>query len=173
QEAADLGAPVVRRGEEGGAPRPQRLIGCLAVGHSRRNGVTDLIGVGGGRETTVGLSAVGPPPLTSRSQVPANRSTTWVTRGPRPPPAPPQGRPPPPRAGAHPPGRVRAGGGRGIDPADGAARRPPVLKTGGATRHPDASAAEATPPGGARHPLHGAASPITRGCSQRILHLTA
>src|SRR5215468_6440938 len=27
----------------------------------------------------------------------------------------------------------------GIEPADDAARRPPVLKTGGATRHPDAS----------------------------------
>jgi hypothetical protein len=32
----------------------------------------------------------------------------------------------------------------GIEPADDAKRRPPVLKTGGATRHPDASAAEAT-----------------------------
>src|SRR6516165_12022238 len=28
----------------------------------------------------------------------------------------------------------------GIEPADDAARRPPVLKTGGTTRHPDASA---------------------------------
>src|ERR1017187_5315750 len=32
----------------------------------------------------------------------------------------------------------------GIEPADDAARRPPVLKTGGATRHPDASAADPT-----------------------------
>jgi selenide, water dikinase len=32
----------------------------------------------------------------------------------------------------------------GIEPADDVARRPPVLKTGGATRHPDASAADTT-----------------------------
>jgi hypothetical protein len=32
----------------------------------------------------------------------------------------------------------------GIEPADDAARRPPVLKTGGATRHPDASGADVT-----------------------------
>src|SRR5216683_3577777 len=32
----------------------------------------------------------------------------------------------------------------GIEPADDAARRPPVLKTGGATRHPDASRADVT-----------------------------
>src|SRR5262249_17162340 len=32
----------------------------------------------------------------------------------------------------------------GIEPADDAARRPPVLKTGGATRHPDASADDTT-----------------------------
>ncbi len=32
----------------------------------------------------------------------------------------------------------------GIEPADDAVRRPPVLKTGGATRHPDASGADVT-----------------------------
>src|SRR5215471_14704481 len=32
----------------------------------------------------------------------------------------------------------------GIEPADDAKRRPPVLKTGGATRHPDASGADVT-----------------------------
>ena len=32
----------------------------------------------------------------------------------------------------------------GIEPADDATRRPPVLKTGGATRHPDASGADVT-----------------------------
>src|SRR5215467_10291312 len=32
----------------------------------------------------------------------------------------------------------------GIEPADDAARRPPVLKTGGATRHPDASGPDPT-----------------------------
>src|SRR5437764_13330305 len=32
----------------------------------------------------------------------------------------------------------------GIEPADDAARRPPVLKTEGATRHPDASTADVT-----------------------------
>jgi len=34
----------------------------------------------------------------------------------------------------------------GIEPADGAARRPSVLKTGGATRHPDASGTRPYPP---------------------------
>jgi hypothetical protein len=44
------------------------------------------------------------------------------------------------------PARAEAGARRrtGIEPADGAARRPPVLKTGGATRHPDASSADVT-----------------------------
>jgi hypothetical protein len=32
----------------------------------------------------------------------------------------------------------------GIEPAGDASRRPPVLKTGGATRHPDASGADVT-----------------------------
>jgi hypothetical protein len=32
----------------------------------------------------------------------------------------------------------------GIEPADDAMHRPPVLKTGGATRHPDASGADVT-----------------------------
>jgi hypothetical protein len=32
----------------------------------------------------------------------------------------------------------------GIEPADDAVRRPPILKTGGATRHPDASGADVT-----------------------------
>jgi hypothetical protein len=36
----------------------------------------------------------------------------------------------------------------GIEPAGDAARRPPVLKTAGATRHPDASGAESTVPPG-------------------------
>src|SRR5580692_9816726 len=35
-------------------------------------------GSAGGRKVTVGLSAVGPPPLTSSSQLPAKRSTTLV-----------------------------------------------------------------------------------------------
>ena len=47
QEAADLRAPVVRRGEERCAPRPQRLVRGLAVSHPQGHGVTDLIGVGG------------------------------------------------------------------------------------------------------------------------------
>jgi len=51
-------------------------------------------------------------------------------------------------SGAHAPtsGGVCAGQRRrtGIEPADDATRRPPVLKTGGATRHPDASGADVT-----------------------------
>src|SRR5580693_3977624 len=35
-------------------------------------------GLAGGSKVTPGLSAVGPPPLTSKSQVPANLSTTLV-----------------------------------------------------------------------------------------------
>src|SRR5262249_33097297 len=43
------------------------------------------------------------------------------------------------------PGRRRTERRRtGIEPADDAKRRPPVLKTGGATRHPDASGGEVT-----------------------------
>src|SRR5690348_7241573 len=55
QEAADLGAPVMRRGEERGAPGPQRLIGCLAVSHTQRHRVTDPIGVSGRLEEHGGL----------------------------------------------------------------------------------------------------------------------
>ena len=47
QEAADLRAPVMRRGEEHGASGPQRLIGGLAVRHAQRHRVTDQVGVGG------------------------------------------------------------------------------------------------------------------------------
>ena len=54
------------------------------------------------------------------------------------------------RPGGHParePCHSTAGSWRrrtGIEPADDAKRRPPVLKTGGATRHPDASGADVT-----------------------------
>ena len=79
QEAANLGAPVMRRGEERGAPGPQRLIGCLAVSHTQRHRVTDPIGVSGRLEDHGGLvGGRAAPPLTSKSQVPANRSTTLV-----------------------------------------------------------------------------------------------
>ena len=45
KEAADLAAPIMRRGEEGRAPRCQCRIGCLAVGNPQRHGVTDQIRV--------------------------------------------------------------------------------------------------------------------------------
>ena len=52
----------------------------------------------------------------------------------------------------------------GIEPADDAKRRPPVLKTGGATRHPDASGADVTrapAPPAIRAPEH-ALAPVTK-----------
>ena len=78
QEAADLPAPVMRRGEKGRASCPQRLVGRLAVSDPQRERVTDLIRVRGRREDNPWLAGVGPPPLTSSSQVPAKRSTTLV-----------------------------------------------------------------------------------------------
>ena len=48
----------------------------------------------------------------------------------------------------------------GIEPAGDATRRPPVLKTGGATRHPDASGADVTRAGplpAIRPPAHARA----------------
>src|SRR5499425_3585952 len=65
----------------------------------------------------------------------------------------------------------------GIEPADDAARRPPVLKTGGATRHPDASGADPTVPPGRivlrrphwplnHHPRDGSSPPSTRAAAR-------
>ena len=56
QEAADLGAPVMRRSEERGAPGPPRLIGCLAVSHAQRHRVTDPVGVSGRPDDHGGLA---------------------------------------------------------------------------------------------------------------------
>src|SRR5215813_11998281 len=71
-------------------------------------------------------------------------------------------------AGAPPPGHPVRGGtsGRwrrrtGIEPADDAARRPPVLKTGGATRHPDASGPDPTAQPRARPPAAAPRLPET------------
>ncbi len=69
----------------------------------------------------------------------------------------------------------------GIEPAGDAERRPPVLKTGGATRHPDASGANVTRAWAApaivpfvRSPLTAiwpAASSLRRGIGQQHLAL--
>ena len=61
-----------------GAPGPQRLRSGLAVGHAQRHRVADQVGVGRRCEDDRGLVGGRPPPLTSNSQVPANRSTTLV-----------------------------------------------------------------------------------------------
>ena len=68
----------MRRSEESSAPQSQRLISRLAVGHPQRHGVTYPVRIIRRREDSVGLSAVGPPPLTRSSQVSAKRSTTLV-----------------------------------------------------------------------------------------------
>jgi hypothetical protein len=62
----------------------------------------------------------------------------------------------------------------GIEPACDAKRRTPVLKTGGATRHPDASAADVTrdPPEPAIRPaaqiVHGSRRPAPRPKEARL-----
>ena len=76
QEAADLGAPVMRGSEERGAPGAQSLIGGLAVSHAQGHRVTDPVGVRGRLEDHAGL--VGGRAAPGDQQAPGNRPSLPV-----------------------------------------------------------------------------------------------
>ena len=152
RRAAEIGVHenagrVDHRGQGGGGRRQR---GRRGVGDARRAdgpGAGQFLGAGDRRldqrpaeplprrdQARVGEHDVGPWHLTARVH---NRDPTpWPTAIPR----------PRPSGG----GRAEADGNRTRRRRE---RRPPVLKTGGATRHPDASAPRLPAPGGARHPL--------------------
>jgi hypothetical protein len=78
EEAAHLPLGLDRRGEELGPAAAQGLVRDWRSGTRIVIAWATARGSAGGAKVTSGLSAVGPPPVTSSSQVPKARSTTEV-----------------------------------------------------------------------------------------------
>ena len=76
QKAPNLSTPVIGRSEKLSASLLQGFVGDVAVLDPERHGVAHPVWFAGGAKVTSGLSGVGPPPVTSRTQDPPKRSTT-------------------------------------------------------------------------------------------------
>ena len=82
EEGPDLPAPVDGFGEEGGTRGPEQLVGSPTVVDPEDDLRTDAVRIGQRHEDdTVGLSAVGSPPVTSRG-FPGSRRTPSTTEVP-------------------------------------------------------------------------------------------